>query len=120
MTTRINLKINQGATFKHSIIWLDSNQIPIDVTGMTALMHIRSRIDSATPLLVLSSNVLDNPDGLITMYGTTGEIFLYIPHTKTSLAAWDYAVYDLEVTDSVGDVTRVIEGNVTVSKEVTR
>ena len=120
MAGKVNLKINQGETFKHTFTWLDANGVAVNLTGMTAKMHIRERLDSATPALVFSSEVIDNPDGTITLGGLAGTIQLKLSSTKTSAISWTSAVYDLEVTDILLDVTRVVEGSVSVSKEVTR
>jgi len=120
MAGKLNLKINQGETFKHILKWKDANEQLIDLTGMSALMHVRSKISDTTPALVLSSDSNDNPDGNITLGGTAGTISLYISSEITKTIEWVSGVYDLEITDALGDVTRLIEGSIAVSKEVTR
>ena len=119
MAGKVNFKINQGETFKHTLRWLDSAETAIDLTGYKARMHVRARVDSVDVLLFLSSDPLDLPDGTITFIGN-GTISLKITDEVTSAITWNAGVYDLEMEDSLGDVTRLIEGKVTVTKEVTR
>lgn len=120
MPGKVNLKIYQGATFRHVLSWLNEDETPIDLTGMSALMHVRENYTSPTPLLILSSNILDLPSGSITLGGTSGTIELYLPSAITENIDWIAALYDLELTDSLGDVHRVVEGKITVSKEITK
>jgi hypothetical protein len=120
MPGKLNLKINQGETFKHTLKWLDANEQPINNTGYSGKMHIRAKVDTATTLLTFSSNPADTPNGTITFGGADGSIVLYLSAAATSAIDWLSGVYDLEITDSLGDITRLVEGKVTVTKEVTR
>lgn len=45
---------------------------------------------------------------------------LDIPHTVSAAWAWITGRYDVELTDPVGKVSRIAEGPITVSREVTR
>lgn len=116
MTTKVNLKINQGETYRHTMYLKDSQNQVVDITGHTARMQVRSRVDSADVLLELST---DN-SGIIISNPTLGEFKLYISATTTANINWVYGVYDLEMVSPNEDVTRLIEGSVNVIKEVTR
>jgi hypothetical protein len=120
MAGKVNFKINQGETFKHTLTWKDSSEVPIDVTGFSARMQVRLKIDATDVLILFSSEPTDNPDGTITLGGVDGTFSLYLSADFTETITWLAAVYDLEVVDTLGDVTRLIEGKITVSKEVTR
>lgn len=120
MPGKLNLKINQGETFRYTLIWKDSNEVLIDLTGAAARMQVRDSHDSPTVLLSFSSNPADNPDGTLTMGGAAGTIEIYLSAAKTATVTWLSAVYDLEVIETNGDVTRLIEGKISVTKEVTR
>jgi len=110
-----NLLIEQGATFKRSIKWFESDEItPVNLTDFTARMHIRSDIDSDIILVTLT-----DLDG-ITLGGAAGTIVLNMNDTVTSALAFTEGVYDLELENTVGFVTRLTYGGVKVSPEVTR
>jgi hypothetical protein len=112
--------IFQGATFNQTLYWQSgSPSVPIDLTGYTAKMHIRSKPESKAVILELSTS-----NGRITLGTagnfTTGAINLFISAADTAnLSVCDTAVYDLELT--LGSVvTRILQGNVIISPEVTR
>jgi hypothetical protein len=87
---------------------------PKNITGWDARMHIRAEIDSTSTILELVS-----PTD-ITVNGTDGSINLYIEDTVTAALDFDEGVYDLELEDAAGDTTRLVEGKITLHKEVTR
>lgn len=123
---RYNFLIEQGATFQLDLQYKDSNNNPINLTGYSGRLQIRQTLPSPTVILCLSSSL--QPDGTgINFSGsngttspTSGSIGIYISAVSSSLLNFDQAVYDLEIQNSGGFVTRLIEGNVQLSKEVTR
>lgn len=115
-----NLCINQYATYTKIFTWLSAlcgcgtvgaQPQPIDLTGYTANLQFR-----ANPL---SSTILYDASVDLVLGGTAGTITLTIPASATALFTWWQAVYDLILTDSSGNVTRLLEGKVTVSPGVT-
>lgn len=88
---------------------------PINLTGYTARMQIREDITSGTVLISLTTE-----NGGITLGGVFGTITLLIMASVTAAIAWTTAVYDLEIISPSGIVTRLVEGRITVSPEVTR
>lgn len=121
-----NLVIEQGATFVRIFLWQvgDSTDCscttagtgtPVDLTGFSASLQIRQTPQSATVLYAGST-----ANGNIVLGGTDGTITLTIPATTTSSFSWLRGVYDLILTSSGGIVTRLLQGSVTVSPDVTR
>lgn len=89
----------------------------VDLTGWAALLVIRRSKDSAAAIITLSS-----ANGDITLGGETGEILLDISadHTAALVAGVGYP-FDLKVWSPEGGyVGRLLEGEVTVSGEVSR
>jgi len=108
-----NLIIDQGADWKINLVYKDSAGDIIPLTSYTAALQLRTAYDAATAALSLT-----NGSG-ITITANQGLIAIRATATQTgALAAGDY-VYDLELTVS-GEVTRLIQGRVTVRPQVTR
>ena len=77
-------------------------------------MDIRESLDDTTPLVSLTS------PGDIVITTAPAEIEITIDAATTAALDFDEGVYDLELVDGSGNVTRLVEGNVTFIKEVTR
>jgi hypothetical protein len=88
--------------------------VPKNLTSWTARMDIRDCVDDATPLVSLTSPA----DIVISI--VNAEIQIIIDADVTAALDFDAGVYDLELEDASGNVTRLIEGNVAFTKEVTR
>jgi hypothetical protein len=107
--------IEQGATFSKVLTWKDSAGAAINLTGYTARMHVRTDIDAATPFLQLTTE-----NSRIALGGVAGTITLTISATDTAAITNTSGVYDLELVSGAGVVTRLLEGNIIITKEVTR
>jgi hypothetical protein len=115
MAAKYNIKIEQGATYlMPQITWKDSTGAPINLTGYTAMMHIRGKIDDTDTLYELTTE-----NGRIVLGGVLGTVDINIPATDTTNFTWSSAVFDLELI-SGSFVKRFLQGSVSVSKEVTR
>lgn len=115
MARRYDLKIDQGADFDLTVTWRDSNGTPIDLTGYTAALQIRRTVDAPDPPLV----DLANGSG-ITLGGVAGTVDIAVPAADTRDFQPGGGVWDLELTSPGGVVTRLLQGRVKVSPEVTR
>ena len=109
-----NMTFEQGATKVVSIVYKDPEGVPINLTGCTARMQIRPSISSDDVYVDLTTE-----NGKITINGSAGLITLFFSAEDTS-ALVTKGVYDLELVFPDEKVHRVIQGTVTVSKEVTR
>lgn len=121
MATKLNLSIDQGATFRKTFRWSDSNGDPHDLTAWSARMQIRRQIKSTgDPLLELTSG-----DGDITLGdGLAGDtdpnVEVLITDEATGGLPDGSWKYDLELESPGGEVTRLVEGTAKVRPEVTR
>lgn len=109
-----DIQIEKGTTFKYTLTYTDSTNTPINLTGYTAKMQIRKQYISAEFLTELTT-----ANGKITINGTQGKILLNIPAQETDDFMWTDGVYDLVIISSSGEVTRLLEGGVSVSQNVT-
>jgi hypothetical protein len=121
---KYNIVIEQGATYDVELQYKDSNNSPIDLTGYTGRMQLRPSIGSTSSYICLSSTLQPDGTGLNfsgssgTLSPVLGTIGIYISAATSSLFTFDKAVYDLEI-QSGSVVTRLIQGNVQLSREVT-
>lgn len=122
VANQYNIVVEQGATFSLTITYKDSDDNLVDLTNNEARMEIRQDYDSSTALVTLTSAAggSGNTAG-IAMGGTAGTITIVIDDSTTGgLSAPATNVYDLELVDSNGAVTRLLEGKATVSPGVTQ
>lgn len=125
---KYSFTIEQGATINFEIQYKDSNNIPIDLTNYYGKMQLRPTISSNIVYLTLSSSLNSDGTGLNfsgsngTTPPTSGSIGIYISSCTSSLLSFDTAYYDLEIySGSICPYTiRLLEGQVKLSKEVTR
>ena len=103
----------QGATFLRVLEVTDSVGDPINYSGYTARMQVRRRVDSDDVIIELTTE-----NGRISM-NSSGQIVLSISATDTADIQTG-GVYDLEIINSSNEVERLIQGNFTLSLEVTR
>jgi hypothetical protein len=87
----------------------------VDLTGYTARMQIRASVAATNTLLELTTE-----NGGIVLDPTTGKVTLTATAVQTAAMTFTSGVYDLELVDATGAVTRLAEGSVAVSREVTR
>ena len=123
--------IEQGATTDFEIVYKDSNSNPVDLTGYQAKMQLKDSIGGSSTFLTLSSSL--SPDGTgLNLSGsggnaaskplTSGSIGIFISHATSSNLTFGTAVYDLEIVSGSGNtavVTRLLQGKINLSKEVT-
>ena len=117
--------IEQGATTNFQINWTDASGSAIDLSGYHARMQIRPGVESSEIFISLSSSL--QPDGTgINLSGSnavtplaSGALAIYISAHSSSLLNFNEAFYDLEMVKG-NEVTRLLEGKIKLSKNVTR
>ena len=116
--------IEQGATTNFQINWTDESGSAVDLTGYQARMQLRTDYNS-TPLISLSSSLKSDNTG-INLSGSnfitplaSGSIGVYISAVSSSALDFGEAFYDLELVRG-NEVTRLLEGKIKLSKNVTK
>jgi hypothetical protein len=109
----LNFTIEQGATFNLLLTW-KINDVPVNLTGYTARLQARVDIEEVDTILSLTTGAG------ITLGGALGTISLDQTATQTAVLPNGEYVYDLELIASNGTVTRLVQGQLNVSAEVTR
>ena len=108
-----DLTIEQGATFCQKFVWKDEEGTAMDLSQFAARMQIRSGCKDDTVLVSLISG-----NGIV--LGADGSILIEIDAVATSALPIAKGRYDLELVATDDKVTRLVQGNVVVSGEVTR
>jgi len=114
MAAIMDLIIEEGATYSHDLLLKDAAGAAIDLTGYTARMYIKAAAGDVATLLELTT-----ANGRITITPLTGLVSLLISATDTAALTWSKGVYDLELVSGGGFVTRLLQGAVNVSANVT-
>jgi len=118
-----NMTCQQGSTFARTITLrypdpsspaIDPDYLPWNFTGYTARMQVRRTLQSATPIISLTTE-----NGRITLGGASGIIELLISATDTD-GLTDSGVYDIEIISGAGVVSRILQGEFELSEGVTR
>ena len=113
MAGSYNFTIEQGATFNLLMTWRIDN-VAVNLTGYTARLQARIDVDETDTILSLTTGAG------ITLGGAAGTITLDQTATQTALLPTGEYVYDLELQSSGGIVTRLLQGELNISAEVTR
>ena len=115
-----NIFCEQGTTFSRTFELQYPDNVdtsiyyPYDLSGYTARMQVRRTIDSPNVLIELTTE----NDG-IEIDTANGKITVFMSAEQTA-GLTSSGVYDLEMVDNGGGVSRVVQGSFTLSFEVTR
>jgi hypothetical protein len=104
----------QGATLVRVVVYKDSAGTPVNLTGYSARMKVRTSRSADGVYLALATS------GQGITVDSVGEIEITVPAVTTARIPSGRYYYDLEVVSSTGVVNRVVEGDFTVTGEVTR
>ena len=88
---------------------------PANLTGYTAALQLRSLPSDPVTALSLTSQA-----GEITITANTGKVAVHATAAQTAAIDDGVYYYDCEITSSGGIKTRLVQGQVVVSPEVTR
>jgi hypothetical protein len=114
-----NFTIEQGADLSKTFTWKDSSRIAIPIAGYIIRMMARNDYGDATPVISLST--VTPPGGIaIVGDGSAGQFTMTMTAAATALLNFSSLKYDLEAVSGAGAVTRLVEGIITLSKEMTR
>jgi hypothetical protein len=108
MATKVNLVVDQGADFTTTITLTNDDGSIFDLTDYSGASQIRKHYTSSN-----ATNMS------VTLNGNSGIVTLTMNNSVTAAMTSGRYVYDLELTDSSNVVSRIVEGIVTVTPQVT-
>ena len=139
--SRYDIYAEQGSTFKLHLHYKYSGGTGIDLSNFTGAMQVRRSSKDDQVILFFTNNGLTG-GGITGEFsigsgiagvggisfntsisggtGYTGGIFIKADATSMKNAPYGKHFYDLELTNTLGEVTRLIEGTFEVSREITR
>lgn len=110
MATISNLFVDAGSNYSNIITVSASNGQPLNLTGYSVASQMRKSYGSTTSYNFTSS-IYD---------ATTGKIRLQLTPIQSEAIPAGRWLYDVEITSPTGSKTRVIEGIVTVTPQITQ
>lgn len=105
------LTLDQGTTFETTIDLVDDTGVAINVAGYVFSGQIRKSYYSSNPtanLVITISNA------------ASGNVNISLDAANTSNIAAGRYLYDIKMTDTQNTVTRIVEGVITVTPQVTK
>jgi hypothetical protein len=113
----LDFTIEPGTDYSFTMAYLDDNGQPVDLSPYIGRLQIRRTVESTTAILSLSS---EDADPQIEMSSDSSVTFTLTNEQTTLLSSLPDAVWDFEIEDDEGVVTRWWKGVVTPDTEVTR
>ena len=110
MAVYANLTVDQGPDFSSAIDVTDSDGDPVSLVGYTVAGQIRKHYNSSTKVDFVAT--VSN--------ATAGIVSLSLSAATTNAMKAGRYVYDVEITNSGGTKTRVLEGQLEIMPAVTK
>jgi len=111
MAIKANIVIDQGTNFTSQVSITDENDEPYDLTDHTAKAQMRKNYLASS--FVEFNAVIPSP-------ANTGIVTLTMDSTKTGSIEPGRYLYDVIVINSSNNVSRAVEGIVTVTPAITQ
>lgn len=109
MAIKANIVIDQGTTFETTIDVTDEDGNAVNLADFTGAAQMRKHYTSTTA-----------HDFTVTISESLGQVTLSMNAATTNAIAAGRYVYDCELTDNNGTVSRLVEGVITITPGVTR
>lgn len=109
MATVSNLFIDAGSTYSNIITVASTNGQPLNLTGFTVASQMRKSFQSSIAYS-FNASIFD---------AVTGRIRLQLTDEQSQQIPPGRWLYDVEIESSAGVRTRVVEGIVTVTPQIT-
>lgn len=110
MATIANAFIDGGANYSNIITVASSTGAPLDLSGYTVKSQMRKSYSSSTAYNFTTS----------VYQALQGKVRLEMTAEQTGAIPPGRYLYDVEITSPSGNKTRVVEGIVTVTPEITQ
>lgn len=113
MAAIYDFTLDAGTDTDVTFTYNDTDGNPINLSGYSADMELKSAPGGSTALTLSTGN------GKIALGGAAGTVTVSFSSTDSTSLTLPTYVYDIELTDGSSLVTRLVQGTITVSPEVT-
>jgi hypothetical protein len=110
MATISNLYIDAGSTYSNIITVSSANGQPLNLNGYTVASQMRKSYQSSVFYNFNASIYIANQ----------GKVRLQLTGAQSEAIPPGRYLYDVEITSPSGNITRVVEGIVTVNPQITK
>jgi len=110
MATISNLFVDAGSDYSNIITVSSTNGQSLDLTGYTVASQMRKSYSSST-VYAFTASLYD---------AATGRVRLQLSASNSSAIPAGRWLYDVEITSGAGSKTRVVEGIVTITPQITQ
>jgi hypothetical protein len=108
-----DIYMDKGTSFTEQIVLSDDYNVPYNLTYFTVASYARQSYTSTNVAIRFVSTISDASNGVITLTANSAVTSNVVPNNVGKL------VYDVVLTDNTGRKTRVLEGQIFVSPNVT-
>jgi len=109
----ICLSIKRGDSWSKTMYFNDENGNNIDITGWTIFLTVKAKADDLDAAAVISKTITTFSDP------TAGIAEISLTPTDTNQVIASY-VYDIQVKTNVGEIYTIVEGILTITKDITQ
>ena len=109
MAQKVNLSVDQGASYQTSVAVKDANDNVADLTGWTGAGQLRKHYSSS-----------NSTSFGVAVDANSGIVMLSLTANQTGSLLGGRYVYDVELTDGANNILRIVEGIVSVNPQVTK
>jgi hypothetical protein len=110
MATISNLFVDAGSDYSNIITVSSTNGQPLNLSGYTVASQMRKSYSSSTSY-AFTASVYD---------AANGKVRLQLSASNSSAIPAGRWLYDVEITSASGSKTRVVEGIVTITPQITQ
>ena len=112
MAAYVELYMDQGSTFNNTLnITDDLTNASVNISGYIVRSQMRRSYYSANATAQINCNIVDAENGTVIMN---------LPAANTSNITAGRYLFDVETVDPDGITSRILEGIITVTPEITR
>lgn len=111
MAAYSELTLDQGTDYAGHIVLTEDDGTPVDVSGSTFLCQMRKSYYSANVTANLVMTITD---------AANGNVRLTLDAANTANIKAGRYLYDIKRTDANNQITRIVEGIVTVAPQVSK
>jgi hypothetical protein len=113
MAAQKNFQVDENTTFTFEVQYLDEDNVPIQLNHHTAKMQVRDTQGGKKLAFTLTDQ-----DG-ITITPSLGKLSISVSSERTKKLFYPKSAYDLVLIDPSVNITRLLEGYLTLNRAVT-